>query len=76
MKKISNKEEFEQFYPYENKTSIKKYPKEYPCICDWENEGGGLMGEYKQMYVLYYPKNISTIEQAFELGVAKKFEKL
>ena len=76
MKKINNKKEFEDFYPYENKQGIKNYPKEYPCICTWEEDGGGLMGEYRQVYVLYYPKNVSTVEEAFEIGLSKKFEKL
>ena len=76
MKKVNNKKEFKDFYPYEDKSKIKTYPKEYPCIVNWEYEGGGLMGEYKQVYVLYYPKNVSTIEEAFEMGLIKKFEKL
>jgi len=32
--KINNKEEFEQFYPYDNKNRID-YPKIYPYICEW-----------------------------------------
>ena len=53
---INNKQDFENFYPYDKKY-IDEYPKEYPCICKFEYEGGGLMGEYKQVYVAYFPKN-------------------
>ncbi len=72
---INNKQEYEEFYPYENKQGIKKYPDEYPCVCTWEFEGGGLMGEYKQVYVAYFPKNVS-VEEAFILGLKRKFEPL
>ena len=71
---INNKKEFEEFYPY-SKDQIKNYPKEYPCLCKWTWEGGGLMGEYKQTHVLYFPKNI-TIEKAFLLGVKSQWEEL
>jgi hypothetical protein len=38
-----------------------------------EFEGGGLMGDYKQVYVAYLPKNIS-VEEAFVLGLKQPFE--
>lgn len=72
---INNKQEYEDFYPYANKAGIKQYPKEYPCVCTYEQEGGGLVGEYWQMYVLYFPKDV-TVEEAFFLGVKRKWEKL
>jgi hypothetical protein len=71
---IDNKEEFEEFYPY-SKDQIGEYPKEYPCVCTWEEEGGGLMGEYRQVYVLYFPKDV-TIEEAFLLGVKRNWQPL
>jgi hypothetical protein len=71
---IHNKEEFEEFYPYLNK-EIKEYPKEYPCVCRWYHEGGGLMGEYKQVYVTYFPKNV-TPEEAFIKGLNVNWIKL
>lgn len=70
---INNKEEFEQFYPY-SKDQIDNYPKEYPCMCNWFEEGGGLMGEYRQVYVLYYPKDVD--KKSFEQGVRARVEKL
>jgi hypothetical protein len=72
---INNKQEYEDFYPYANKAGIKEYPKEYPCVCTWEDEGGGLMGEYRQMYVLYFPKDV-TVEEAFLLGVKRNWQPL
>lgn len=74
MKIINNKEEFKKFYPYDNKKNIT-YPKEYPCIAKWEHEGGGLVGEYKQVYVAYYPKNISA-NDAFFKGLNYSWEPL
>jgi hypothetical protein len=71
---INNKEEFEEFYPY-SKDQISKYPSEYPCLCSWSNEGGGLMGEYKQVRVIYFPKNV-TVEEAFLLGIKKQWLEL
>ena len=64
---IKNKDDFEEFYPYDKKY-IDKYPNEYPCVCKWENEGGGLMGDYRQVYVTYFPKNISS-NDAFLIGL-------
>lgn len=74
MKKINNNEEFEDFYPYDKKY-IKEYPKEYPCVVKLEWEGGGLMGDYKQVYVAYFPKNVS-IEEAFLMGLEYSWTKL
>ena len=71
---INNKEEFQDFYPY-SKDQIDEYPSEYPCVCVCEEEGGGLMGEYKVVYVTYFPKNV-TIEEAFLQGMKPKWEKL
>jgi hypothetical protein len=71
---INNKEEFENFYPY-SKDQIKEYPKEYPCVCSWSEEGGGLMGEYKIIYATYFPKNVTT-QEAFIQGMTPKWEKL
>lgn len=56
------------------KTSIT-YPKEYPCICKIVEEGGGLMGEYYEMHVAYFPKNV-TIKDAFIMGINNPFKKL
>jgi len=69
---IHNQTEFESFYPYDPKY-IKAYPKEYPCICKWDNVDGGLMGDYKQMYVAYFPQNISAYE-AFIIGLNNPWE--
>ena len=74
MKIINNKEEFEIFYPYKRK-DIEEYPAEYPCICKWEDEGGGLTGEYRQVYVLYYPKGL-TPEEAFYEGLKGRWIKM
>lgn len=73
---INNNEEFELFYPYEKKY-VKQYPypKEYPCVCRWFTEGGGLMGEYRQVYVTYFPKDL-TPEQAFLAGINAEWEPL
>jgi hypothetical protein len=75
MEVINNKQEYEDFYPYKNKAGIKQYPNEYPCVCTWEEEGGGLMGEYRQVYVLYFPKDV-TVEEAFLLGLSQNWKKL
>ena len=72
---INNQQEYEDFYPYDNKAGIKAYPKEYPCVCTYELEGGGLMGEYWQMYVAYFPKDVS-IQEAFFLGLKRNLEQL
>ena len=64
---INNKTEFEEWYPYAAKY-IDEYPKEYPCICKVEVEGGGLMGDYRQVYVAYYPKDVMP-DDAFEEGL-------
>jgi hypothetical protein len=72
---INNKEDYEAFYPYP-KGKIKEYPREYPCICIWKEEGGGLMGEYRQVYVTYFPKDVETIQEAFIQGVNAKWEKI
>lgn len=76
MKVINNQEEYKEFFPYENKESIKEYPTEYPCICTWEEEGGGLMGEYRQMYVIYFPKDDVSVNEAFLLGLKSNWKKL
>ena len=73
MRVINNQQEFEDFFPYDNKASIKQYPKEYPCVCTWETEGGGIMGDYRQVYVAYFPKNVS-VEEAFVLGLKQPLE--
>ena len=65
---INNKKEFEEFFPYSS-DQIREYPKEYPCVCSWSREGGGLMGEYKQVYVTYFPKNV-TSDEAFLKGLS------
>jgi hypothetical protein len=52
---INNKKDFENFYPY-SKDQIKEYPSEYPCVCAIEEKGGGLMGEYIEVFVTYFPK--------------------
>jgi hypothetical protein len=64
---VNNKEEFEDFYPY-SKDQISEYPKEYPCVCKWEHEGGGLTGDYKQVCVAYFPVN-ATPNEAFLIGL-------
>jgi len=69
---INSKDEFENFYPY-SKDQINEYPKEYPCVCKWRREGGGLMGEYKQVYVIYFPKNV-TNNEAFMMGLYASWE--
>ena len=75
MKVINNKQEYVDFYPYENKAGIKEYPSEYPCVCKVEIEGGGLMGDYRQVYVIYFPKDVS-IEEAFLLGLKENWKKI
>ena len=69
---INNQQEYEDFFPYDKKY-IKVYPTQYPCYCKMEFEGGGLMGDYKQVYVAYFPKNVS-VEEAFVLGLKQPFE--
>jgi hypothetical protein len=64
---INNKEEFEEFYPYD-KNYITEYPKEYPCVAKWEYEDCGLMGDKRQVYVAYFPKDV-TLEDAFIKGL-------
>jgi len=71
---VNNNEEFENFYPYDKKY-IKEYPKEYPCVVKWEYEGGGLMGDYRQVYVAYFPKNL-TPNEAFVKGLRYVWKKL
>lgn len=58
---INNKKEFENFYPY-SKDQIDEYPKKYPCVVKIENEGGGLMGDYLQVYVAYFPEKKTSYE--------------
>ena len=55
--KINNKEEFENFYPYDKKY-INEYPREYPCIVRCIFIDGGLMGDSKEIQVAYYPKKV------------------
>lgn len=71
---INNKKEFEEFYPYD-KQYIDEYPKEYPCIVRWDTQGGGLMGDYKQVYIAYYPNNLSP-NKSFEEGLFYEWELL
>ena len=71
---INNKKEFEEFYPYAKKY-IEEYPREYPCIARWETEGGGLTGDYRQVYLAYYPKNLSS-NNSFEKGLFYQWELL
>ena len=71
---IKSVDEFINFYPYEEKY-IDEYPKEYPCICKWEYEGGGLTGDIRQVYVAYYPQNLN-INETFELGLKNPWLKL
>jgi len=61
MKIINNKEEFEEYYPYDKKY-IKEYPKEYPCIAKCEIEDRGIMGDERVVYLAYYPKNLTSNE--------------
>jgi hypothetical protein len=72
---INNKQEFESFYPY-SKDQIKKYPKEYPCICSWSIEGGGLMGDYKQVHVIYFPNHSILHRSIFIAGLNAKWQDL
>ena len=72
--KVTNKEDFEDFYPY-SKDQIKEYPKEYPCITKIVYVDGGLMGDYKEVHVAYFPKNVSA-EEAFLIGLFNPWEKL
>ena len=73
---VNNNKEFEDFYPYERQYVNKyDYPKEYPCIVKWDYEGGGLGGEYRQVYVAYFPKNVS-IEESFIMGLRDPWERL
>lgn len=73
---INNNEEYEQFYPYKDKTNIK-YPEKYPCLCYWEEEGGGLTGYYKQIYVLYFPEGLTPNEQEiFLMGARSSYKEL
>ena len=60
MKVINIKEEFENFFPYAKKY-IKEYPKEYPCIAKLSLEGGGIMGDYWELYIAYYPKKVLNL---------------
>jgi len=71
---ITNDKEFEEFFPYPKKY-IKNYPKEYPCICRRSLEGGGLTGEYYNVYVTYFPKNV-TPNEAFLIGLNPHWELL
>ena len=71
---INNKEEFEEFYPYDKKY-IEEYPKEYPCVAKWEHEDCGLMGDKKQVYVAYFPKNLKPNE-AFYKGLFYSWQDL
>lgn len=74
--RIDNKEEFEQFYPYKDKTNIN-YPEKYPCLCYWEEEGGGLTGYYKQIYVLYLPEDLTPREEeVFLMGLRACYKRL
>ena len=70
--KINDKREFEQFYPYDTKY-IKEYPKEYPCYCKVEVRDGGIVGDWKQVYVAYIPK-VTSIEEAFVKGLQYKWK--
>lgn len=71
---INNKEEFEKFYPY-SKDQISEYPKEYPCVAKWEYEDYGLMGDKRQVYVAYYPKDLSP-NDAFLKGLHYSWKSL
>jgi len=64
---INDAKQFEIFYPYDKKY-IEEYPKEYPCIAKIEFEGGGIMGDYKQVYVAYYPKGLDS-NDSFRAGL-------
>jgi hypothetical protein len=69
---INNKEEFEKFYPY-SKEHIKKYPKEYPCVCKIEWTDCDLMGDYSQVYITYFPQ-ITDVREAFIKGLEVEWE--
>jgi hypothetical protein len=69
---INNKEEFEKFYPYDKKY-ITEYPSEYPCVVKVEFIDGGLAGDYKQVYVAYFPKNI---KDSFIYGLSNPWLKI
>ncbi len=71
---INNKEEYEIFFPYSN-DRIQEYPIEYPCVCKITHEEGGLMGDYKLVWIVYFPKNV-TVEDAFVLGLNNKWKQL
>ncbi len=68
MKQINNPEEFKKFYPY-NPSLPKKseYPTTYPCFCEIMTDGGGLMGEYMYVKIIYPPKDVDL--KSFELGL-------
>jgi hypothetical protein len=71
---VNSKEEFEEHYPY-SKDQIREYPQEYPCVMGIFWEGGGLMGDYKQVYVAYFPKNMSS-NDAFLYGMSQPWKML
>lgn len=71
---INNKEEFENFYPYDKKY-IEEYPTEYPCVCKVEWEDYGLMGDQRVVYVAYFPKD-QTPDEAFLSGLRYDWNRL
>jgi len=71
---INNKKEFENFYPYDKKY-ITEYPKKYPCICKSQEESRGIMGYERQVYVAYYPKDL-TANDSFLEGLYYKWQPL
>jgi hypothetical protein len=71
---INNKKEFEEIYPYD-KNYIQEYPIEYPCVVKIEHEDCGLFGDYKRLYVAYFP-NTKKIKQAFIDGLNYKWKPL
>jgi len=64
---INNKKEFEKFFPYD-KSNIKEYPKEYPCVCKIETIDGGLRGEFYELYVMNFPIKNRLLENTFLCG--------
>lgn len=74
MKVVNNDQEYEEFYPYDKK-NIRKYPKEYPCCVGMSLEGGGLTGEWWDIHVAYFPKNVTT-DEAFLIGLGDPWELL
>ena len=73
---INNREEYLEFWPYENKASCKRFPKEYPCFCERVLKDCGIMGDFWEIEIIYIPKDLKSDREIeiFLRGIKRQTE--